>query len=517
MSPSKRGPIAATLMLGLANGGAAAGAVSETLIFVAADGEHYWVQRAVRSATRPYRLHVDKSLRLEQLGYVAPNDFRWDDGGRHSNVLTFEHGDFTVMYPGRFAADELTREADGTFVLRSRDEPTRGDGHVDLSPEPGTLTRVAYAWILPAHFDVVDYRSDRDGQWVERNRTLTFFADDANDLGFEIRYRERDSDGDGIGDRDDRCPDSAPPLAVDASGCAADRERDAGAVAADRRPDAAADPAVAAGGDASDDDSDADGVVDADDRCPGAPTGRAVDDTGCAPDTDGDAVVDVDDACPDTPLGNAVDATGCELDSDADGVVDVLDECPDTPTGRTVDGFGCERDADGDGVVDASDACPATPAATVVDAVGCALDDDNDGVANAADLCPGTPSRGTADTTGCAKGRAIRLDGVDFVSDSAALTADSLAVLDRVAAALRQHRDLALEVAGHTDTQGDAAHNRGLSQRRADAVQQYLLDRGVRIKALIARGHGADDPVADNDSADGRAMNRRVELRRLGE
>ena len=96
-------------------------------------------------------------------------------------------------------------------------------------------------------------------------------------------------------------------------------------------------------------DSDGDGVADADDQCPDTPAGATVDARGweetSATDSDGDGVADADDQCPDTPVGATVDATGCEettpTDSDGDGVADEDDLCPDTPVGATVDATGC--------------------------------------------------------------------------------------------------------------------------------------------------------------------------------
>ncbi|MFP3976990.1 OmpA family protein [Marinobacter sp. KMM 10035] len=89
-------------------------------------------------------------------------------------------------------------------------------------------------------------------------------------------------------------------------------------------------------------DSDGDGVPDSRDQCPNTPAGATVDSTGCEPDADGDGVADARDACPDTPRGAMVDSRGCELDSDNDGVVDSQDLCPNTSAGATVDATGCE-------------------------------------------------------------------------------------------------------------------------------------------------------------------------------
>jgi len=111
-------------------------------------------------------------------------------------------------------------------------------------------------------------------------------------------------------------------------------------------------------------DSDGDGVIDGKDKCPNTPAGRKVNTDGCELDSDGDGVVDALDKCPGTPAGRKVNADGCELDSDGDGVVDANDKCPGTPAGRKVNADGCELDSDGDGIVDGADKCPTVFAKT---------------------------------------------------------------------------------------------------------------------------------------------------------
>jgi OOP family OmpA-OmpF porin len=118
-------------------------------------------------------------------------------------------------------------------------------------------------------------------------------------------------------------------------------------------------------------DSDGDGVPDHLDKCPNTPKGVEVDADGCPVDTDGDGVPDYQDKCPNTPAGVKVDASGCPLDTDGDGVPDYQDECPDTPRGVKVDEKGCPLDTDGDGVLDYLDKCPDTPKGVPVDDEGC--------------------------------------------------------------------------------------------------------------------------------------------------
>jgi OOP family OmpA-OmpF porin len=123
-------------------------------------------------------------------------------------------------------------------------------------------------------------------------------------------------------------------------------------------------------------DSDGDGVADGMDRCPNTPAGTRVDAYGCETDSDGDGVKDSKDKCPNTPRGAAVNADGCPMDSDGDGVADGMDKCPNTLAGATVDKDGCELDGDKDGVVDRLDECPNTTPGVPVDRKGCEIKGD---------------------------------------------------------------------------------------------------------------------------------------------
>jgi outer membrane protein OmpA-like peptidoglycan-associated protein len=335
----------------------------------------------------------------------------------------------------------------------------------------------------------------------------------------------RDADRDGVPDKNDACPNTPFGAQVDGRGCPLD--------------------------------SDQDGVFDGLDRCPDTPAGAIVDANGCPFDTDEDGVVDGVDVCPNTPSGASVDADGCPTDSDEDGVFDGLDQCPDTPRGATVNQYGCPSDTDADGVFDGIDACPNTPAGTVVDDRGCPIDDDNDGVLNAQDQCPGTPPGTEVDERGCtierdADGdgvpdgrdrcpntapdqnvdavgcpilfqveqgvvRPLVLRGVTFETGRSALTPDSYAILDEVAASLNAHPEVRVEVGGHTDNTGSRSLNLRLSLQRAQAVKAYLAGKGIAPSRMVAQGYGPDQPIATNATAAGRSQNRRVELRQLNE
>lgn len=239
-------------------------------------------------------------------------------------------------------------------------------------------------------------------------------------------------------------------------------------------------------------------------------------------DSDGDGVMDDMDQCPATLAGAVVDATGCPLDSDGDGVYDGLDQCPGTPAGIAVNVNGCARDDDGDGVPNSLDACPATPTGIQVDGKGCPLDSDGDGIADYLDRCPGTDAGIKVDRNGCpipaADGAEVTaagtwiFDDVQFESGKNSLKAGSSESLDKVAQLLKENPDLKLEIQGHTDNTGNSAFNYRLSEKRANAVKAYLIESGIAVSRLSAKGYGPSKPIADNGTIEGRAKNRRVEF-----
>ena len=148
-------------------------------------------------------------------------------------------------------------------------------------------------------------------------------------------------------------------------------------------------------------DSDGDGVIDSLDKCPNTPSVAKVDSKGCPLDADRDGVADYMDNCPGTPSVAKVDSKGCPLDADNDGVADYIDDCPGTPKGVKVNAKGCPPDSDGDGIADYMDKCPETPKGVKVDSKGCPPDSDGDGIADYKDKCSGTPKGSKVDERGC--------------------------------------------------------------------------------------------------------------------
>ncbi len=245
----------------------------------------------------------------------------------------------------------------------------------------------------------------------------------------------------------------------------------------------------------SDNDSDKDGILNADDDCPKVPEDMDgyMDDDGCPDvDNDGDGILDVDDGCPNQAedMDGFEDSDGCpDLDNDGDGIPDVSDNCPNDP--EDMDGYmdrdGCpDVDNDGDGVLDANDQCPDSAEGAVVDANGCAKVEKRD----------------------------LVLKGVNFKTNSAELTPESSATLDEVSESMTIWDTITIEIAGYTDSKGAAAYNKRLSQARAETVLNYLSSKGIARERMRAVGYGEENPVASNDTAEGRAKNRRVELNR---
>ncbi|MEC9357617.1 MAG: OmpA family protein [Pseudomonadota bacterium] len=199
------------------------------------------------------------------------------------------------------------------------------------------------------------------------------------------------------------------------------------------------------------------------------------------------------------PIGKAEVAeaddtmTAPVTDSDGDGVLDDRDQCPGTPRGVRVDAKGCPIDTDGDGVPDYLDKCPATPAGTPVDSSGCPL-------ATKVDR---------------------KFEDVNFGFDRFDLTDYARVTLDKTAAEIntmvQKNPGVRIEVEGHTDSIGTNEYNQALGVRRATAVKDYLIRKGVSGDVITTRSYGETKPIATNDTAKGRLLNRRTEIRATSE
>jgi len=199
-------------------------------------------------------------------------------------------------------------------------------------------------------------------------------------------------------------------------------------------------------------------------------------------------------------------------DTDCDGVYDDKDECPGTPRGVKVDEKGCPLDSDGDGVPDYRDECPDTPQGVKVDEKGCPLDSDGDGVPDYRDECPGTPQGAIVDERGC---WVIR--GALFDFDKYVVKNRYYPDLDHVVEVMTKNPGVKIEIQGHTDNKGTQDYNQILSENRAGAVMSYLTRRGIDRSRMSIKGFSFNKPIATNETDEGRALNRRVELKPIME
>jgi len=251
-------------------------------------------------------------------------------------------------------------------------------------------------------------------------------------------------------------------------------------------------------------DSDGDGLNDEEDRCPAEPEDRDnfQDSDGCPDeDNDGDGILDTDDRCPDE-VGTSANQGCPDEDSDGDGIIGEADRCPEKPEDKDSyqDDDGCpDEDNDGDGILDADDSCP--DEAEVINGV-----EDEDG-------CPDEGESKVRVT----EEKIEILDRVYFDTSKATIKPRSFDVLNQVASVLKANKTkiVRVEVQGHTDNQGNTQNNLELSQRRAEAVVEYLVSKGVSKDTLEAKGYGEAKPIKSNDTDKGRAMNRRVEFKIL--
>lgn len=173
-------------------------------------------------------------------------------------------------------------------------------------------------------------------------------------------------------------------------------------------------------------------------------------------------------------------------------------------------------DADGDGVVDAQDRCPGTPAGARVDANGCEMvtDSDGDGVVDGSDQCPGTSAGAKVDAKGCyivlTETKEVQLR-VTFENNSFVVAPSSYGEIESVAQFMREYPLTKVNLEGHTDDRGSEAYNQQLSEKRAAAVAQLLVERfGIDQARVSSAGFGESQPLVGNDTAENRALNRRV-------
>jgi outer membrane protein OmpA-like peptidoglycan-associated protein len=255
-------------------------------------------------------------------------------------------------------------------------------------------------------------------------------------------------------------------------------------------------------------DTDDDGIYDYEDECPETP--GLPEFNGC-PDSDGDGIEDRNDECPNTP--GLPEFNGCP-DSDGDGIPDHLDACPNTP--GLAEYNGCP-DSDGDGVPDNEDECPEE--AGPKENNGCPwADSDGDGVPDKDDECPEIV--GTIANNGCPElSEAVKKALNDYAktilfdTGKASIKETSAKVLSDIIGIMNEYPNASFSIGGHTDSVGRAESNMRLSSERASSVMSYLIENGIASNRLSSQGFGEERPLDSNKTKEGRANNRRVEIR----
>ena len=284
-----------------------------------------------------------------------------------------------------------------------------------------------------------------------------------------------DTDGDGLMDKEDDCPEIAGLLEF--KGCP---------------------------------DSDGDKIMDKLDECP--EIAGLAEFKGC-PDSDSDGIKDSDDACPQN--AGPKENQGCP-DKDSDGLFDFIDACPEIAGPK--ENNGCPwPDTDGDGILDKDDDCPLLkgPAANK----GCPYKDtDGDGLLDKDDDCPNTA--GPIENKGCpiieveiVEVLRTAFDNLEFESGKDIILEVSKVALDELADVLIKKATWKLEISGHTDNIGGENFNLVLSKKRAEALKNYLIFKGVDTNRLITFYFGETQPLIDNTTLEGRKKNRRVEMK----
>ncbi len=234
-----------------------------------------------------------------------------------------------------------------------------------------------------------------------------------------------------------------------------------------------------------------------------------------AEDTDQDGTPDLEDSCKTIP--GSPRYHGCPIpDSDLDGINNDEDSCKFEPGVARY--HGCPiPDTDQDGINDEQDSCKTQPGLAKYH--GCPIPDrDNDGVNDEVDKCPDQP--GPASNQGCPvlkppapaliKQAQLVAANVLFDNNSTNLTRKSYPSLVQLADSMKANPDLNLLIEGHTDNIGNSAYNLKLSQERAESIKKVLVNQGVSESRIRVKGFGDTRPIATNDTAAGRAKNRRV-------
>ena len=223
---------------------------------------------------------------------------------------------------------------------------------------------------------------------------------------------------------------------------------------------------------------------------------------GAKKDLDGDGIQNTEDACP--QVAGLIEFNGCP---DTDGIQDAEDDCPEVAVIASLNGC---PDTDGDGIQDEEDDCPNTPGIPAFN--GCP---DTDGVKDLEDQCP--DEAGTIENDGCPEITQEIIERLQeigkiiyFATNDSKLNERNNQILDEVFNTLQNYSSYKVVVEGHTDSSGQASFNQALSEKRANSVMRYLIEKGMSPSRVSAKGYGETRPAVSNDTAEGRRENRRV-------
>ena len=262
----------------------------------------------------------------------------------------------------------------------------------------------------------------------------------------------------------------------------------------------------------------------------GLPFGRAT----VSRDSDRDGVFDYADNCPNSPLGSPVNLNGCPVqqatatyDSDGDTIPDGIDLCSNTPAGVGVNENGCPvrasvnayaintvepsviSDAESVVVGEVIGEEVIVSQAPVIIKSDVVMDSDADGVLDSKDQCANTPKGFTVNSIGCEVKKNLN---VRFEPSSINVTAASRSGIKSFANFLKRYPNANVNIVGYSDTSGNRARNRLISEQRAQRVKRLLVSYGVASSKMTAMGKGDLNPIATNDTPEGREQNRRVEV-----
>ena len=398
--------------------------------------------------------NVSSGLSMFTLSKYLGDDFSLGLSGSVNSISKFADGYEFLNDATYFASDIMLKYSLGEVLDMKKMEPFVGVGlgntwmdsssWMTSNASLGMNYWFSDVWGLTAQ---VDYKLNMSDNGRENTVMLDEGGTMRYSVGFSVKFGGTDTDGDGVYDKHDTCPEV--PGLEEFNGCP---------------------------------DSDGDGIQDSEDTCP--LLAGSLEYEGC-PDSDGDGVSDNKDACPNKAGLASLD--GCP-DSDKDGIADTRDNCPNV-SGPRANG-GCPwPDSDGDSVLDKDDDCPSEAGSVA-----------NNG-------CPEIYPSDEALAQLVDYSRTI-----NFAFDSAKFTDGTPPVLDAIVEILMAYPKANFSVEGHCDSKGSLKVNQKISDKRANAVVDYLTKSGIAASRLTAKGFGESTPIDTNNTRAGRANNRRVEI-----